>query len=99
MTIGVQEGMSLRACATEYRSKVWSLAKVDPFNEEEEFLISPKLQLDLMVWPPTQLINFYFVPPVYRVLYVFTIQLMYNACLSYIKHDQDDSSGMQILEH
>uniref|UniRef100_A0AAF5PJI2 Mpv17-like protein 2 n=1 Tax=Wuchereria bancrofti TaxID=6293 RepID=A0AAF5PJI2_WUCBA len=47
--------------------------------------------LDICVWPPTQLINFWFLPLKFRVIYVNCVQLFYNCCLSYIKHNEADS--------
>ncbi|GMR32014.1 hypothetical protein PMAYCL1PPCAC_02209, partial [Pristionchus mayeri] len=43
--------------------------------------------LDLSVWPPVQFINFFFLPPSFRVVYVNCVVLAYNCCLSYIKHN------------
>jgi protein Mpv17 len=45
------------------------------------------LALDWIVWPPTQYINFTFLSPQYRVLYISSVQLFYNCIISYIKHD------------
>uniref|UniRef100_A0A915J530 Mpv17-like protein 2 n=1 Tax=Romanomermis culicivorax TaxID=13658 RepID=A0A915J530_ROMCU len=43
--------------------------------------------LDCCVWPPTQMINFMFLPPQARVVYVAFVQIFYNCFLSYIKHE------------
>jgi len=50
-----------------------------------------------MIWPPAQVINFYWLPTRYRVLYDNTISLGYDVYTSYIKHeipleDEDDDS-------
>ena len=44
------------------------------------------LQTDCAVWPPIQLINFLYVSPAYRVLYVNTTTVAWNIFLSNAKH-------------
>ncbi|KAL7640809.1 UNVERIFIED_CONTAM: hypothetical protein RMT77_009094 [Armadillidium vulgare] len=41
---------------------------------------------DWCIWPPTQAINFYYVPTQYRVLYVNMITIIWDIFLSYMKH-------------
>ncbi|XP_017786684.1 PREDICTED: mpv17-like protein 2 isoform X2 [Nicrophorus vespilloides] len=42
--------------------------------------------IDWSVWPPTQFINFYFLPVQYQVLYINFVTMLYNVFLSYMKH-------------
>nr|CAI5862832.1 unnamed protein product [Callosobruchus analis] len=42
--------------------------------------------IDWIVWPPTQFLNFYYLPVKYQVLYINSVTMLYNIFLSYIKH-------------
>lgn len=41
-----------------------------------------------VIWPPAQIINFYFLPTRFRVLYDNTISLGYDVYTSQVKHDK-----------
>lgn len=41
---------------------------------------------DWCIWPPTQYINFVWIPPAFRVLYVNIVTVIWDVFLSYIKH-------------
>lgn len=56
---------------------------------------------DWCIWPPTQYVNFVYVPSKYRVSYVNAVTVVWDVFLSYMKHfdehdkveDDDDGGG------
>ncbi|XP_040576112.1 mpv17-like protein 2 [Lepeophtheirus salmonis] len=48
---------------------------------------------DWCIWPPTQYINFKWVPPHFRVLYVNIVTLIWDVFLSFIKHIDEDEKN------
>uniref|UniRef100_A0A7E4VPW4 Mpv17-like protein 2 n=1 Tax=Panagrellus redivivus TaxID=6233 RepID=A0A7E4VPW4_PANRE len=52
--------------------------------------------LDACVWPPAQAINFWLVPPAFRVLFVSAVVLVYSGLFSAIRHD-DHEPVLEVL--
>lgn len=44
------------------------------------------MQLELLFWPVVQAINFRFVPPAFRVIYLNCFYVCWSMILSYLKH-------------
>ncbi|XP_018335606.1 mpv17-like protein 2 [Agrilus planipennis] len=55
--------------------------------------------MDWCVWPPTQFINFLYVPVKYQVLYINGVTTLYNVFLSYIKHREMVSTELTAQKH
>ncbi|CAG0900353.1 unnamed protein product [Darwinula stevensoni] len=57
---------------------------------------------DWCIWPPTQYINFLWVPGAYRVIYVNAVTVCWDVFLSYIKHREQfekDFTPMEAFFH
>ncbi|XP_012286257.1 mpv17-like protein 2 [Orussus abietinus] len=62
------------------------------FKEEVKGKAHKLYVAEWVVWPPAQLINFYFLPTKYRVLYDNTISLGYDVYTSQVKHDKSQDT-------
>ncbi|XP_066600901.1 mpv17-like protein 2 isoform X2 [Prorops nasuta] len=56
-------------------------------NEEVKMKFVETWKVDCCFWPPTQLVNFIFIPKQYRVLYINFMTMIYDIFLSYMKYD------------
>lgn len=61
---------------------------VENFKEEVSDKFVTLYRAEWMVWPPAQIINFYFLPTRFRVLYDNTISLGYDVYSSQVKHNK-----------
>ncbi|XP_013172551.1 PREDICTED: mpv17-like protein 2 [Papilio xuthus] len=65
---------------------------LENFKEEVNDKFVTLYRAEWMVWPPAQLINFYFLPTRFRVLYDNTISLGYDVYTSQVKHSKQFKS-------
>lgn len=65
---------------------------------KEKFLVL--YMVDCAFWPPVQTINFYFLPPQLRVVYVSCAVLVWDVFLAYYKHmDQEFDCTSKSKQH
>lgn len=58
----------------------------ESFSElKNKFLVT--FMLDLVVWPAAQALNFYYVPPALRLMYLNGVYFVWSIILSYLKHN------------
>lgn len=50
--------------------------------------------VDLVIWPPAQTINFFLLPPRFRVIYVAFLTYGYNIFLSFMKHMEEKAQQL-----
>ena len=58
----------------------------DSFRELNNKFVATFI-LDLAIWPGAQALNFYYVPPPLRLMYLNGIYLIWSIILSYLKHN------------
>ncbi|XP_043786263.1 mpv17-like protein 2 [Apis laboriosa] len=56
-------------------------------HEEMKVKLYDTWKVDCCFWPPTQCVNFFFIPLRYRVLYTNFMTMIYDIFLSYMKYD------------
>lgn len=61
---------------------------MENFTEEVREKFWTLYKAEWVVWPPAQIINFYFLPTKYRVVYDNTISLGYDVYTSQVKHSR-----------
>lgn len=66
----------------------WSELKNEIISKAYKLYIA-----EWIIWPPAQILNFYFLPTKYRVLYDNTISLGYDVYTSQVKHGHSNSNS------
>jgi len=85
--MGFLEGRSLAESSDEFKSKfltVYAVCKL--YFICRLILHKTFFQFDWLFWPPSQYVNFHYVPSKYRVLYVNGATVVWDVFLSYMKH-------------
>lgn len=68
-------------CLGTFEGRNWGENK-----KELRLKFIPTYVTSCMFWPTAQLVNFALVPPLFRVLYISSMTLIWMTCLSYIKN-------------
>lgn len=68
---------------------------LDNFSTEIKDKFWTLYKAEWIVWPPAQIINFYFLPLRFRILYDNTISLGYDIYTSHVKHKKSKSSNTE----
>lgn len=63
---------------------------IENFTDEVKDKFWTLYKAEWVVWPPAQIINFYFLPTRFRVVYDNTISLGYDIYTSQVKHDKSN---------
>ncbi|XP_033330333.1 mpv17-like protein 2 [Megalopta genalis] len=61
--------------------------KLEEIYDELKVKLYDTWKVDCCFWPPTQCVNFFFIPFRYRVLYTNFMTMIYDVFLSYMKYD------------
>ncbi|XP_054009751.1 mpv17-like protein 2 [Hylaeus anthracinus] len=63
--------------------------KIEEICQELRLKLYDTWKVDCCFWPPTQFVNFFFIPFRYRVLYTNFMTMIYDVFLSYMKYDAE----------
>lgn len=63
--------------------------------EEFERKFPAVYAFDWCIWPPSQALNFYYIPGQYRVLYVNAVTVIWDVFLSFMKHKDQETLAQQ----
>lgn len=78
---------------------IFEEAPLQNFTEEVKDKFWTLYKAEWVVWPPAQIINFYYLPTKYRVLYDNTISLCYDVYTSHVKHAKVEKEEKTKLEN